>query len=268
MRRAFATALVLAMSGCYQTPASDGISGDKIVTIQVPESDTIQADGATIIDLALVVAPGTALSTPISVEVSSGALSASADPTSTDARKLTLKNLGTGTLPFKMRVGNVPGNVLLTANVGGYLATQVIHLAASPVKTLSLEASRLSLPADGQTGVDLTARLFADTGSHQVSLGARIRFDVCCLDAAGYGVACGLADPLVVPSIGQLASGQAISVRGVTNRILSGTDVSPSIPIILVAQLDDANAPSLHCATPDPEVPRAELTLVLQPVTP
>jgi len=268
MRRGLATVLVLATSGCYQTPQSDAISGDDIVTIQVPDSNTLPADGATIIDLALVVAPETAASTPISVEVSSGTLSAGADPTSTDARKLTLRNLGTGTLPFKMRVGNIAGDTLVTANVGGYVATRVIHLAVSPVKTLSLEASRLSLPADGQTGVDITARLLADNGSHQVSMGARIRFGVCCVDSAGGRALCAQGAPLVVPSIGQLVTGQTIQVRGVTDRLLSATAVSPSVPIVLVAQADDPSTTSVSCGSPTPDIPRAELSLVLQRVTP
>jgi len=115
------TAPLLLLCGCYD---SRSIEASDLVQIEAPA--TAIADGQSLVDVTVVVNPKTARDTSIDVEVSQGVIALAADPDSADARKLSLKNLGGGRLPLKVRPSTAPGDLLITANVGGQVATQIV----------------------------------------------------------------------------------------------------------------------------------------------
>jgi hypothetical protein len=269
-RRTFIAAVpaLVLLAGCYETPAQLG--GGGIITITGTEQGV--ADGQSLLDFAVVVDAATAPDQAITVQTSSGVLAQGADPTTADARTLTLKNVGTGQIPFTLRVGNLPGETVVTAAVDGFVATKKIALTASPIDSIALGTDRRSITADGQSAANITVQLFAATPPHLVSVGARVALGVCCPDttATGGGLkSCPDADPppLLVPSEAQLTTGQSLEVRAVSERIDAGVGVPASIPVTFTVTALTAAAPAPDpCAAAAAGVVRATLPLSLVPV--
>jgi hypothetical protein len=251
--------------GCYASPAAP--KADDVVRIEAPDA-VVPADGYSTMEIDIVVPSETSSDVAISVETSSGTLSPGASTSSDAARKITVKNLGTGRLPIFLRVANQPGDLVLVASAGGYTATKMITLPASPITGLVLTSSKSSIPADGESGADIAASLFAKSPEYMVSLGARVRFQVCCPDTSGDLVSCNGSVPLIIPAESQLTAGQVIQLRGVSTRISSSASVAALIPVVVVADADTSTAAPIPCAPAAPGEARATLPLTLRPITP
>jgi hypothetical protein len=251
--------------GCYQSPAEP--EPDDLVRIEGPDA-VVPADGYSTMRIEIVVPKETSSDVAISVETSSGTLSPGASPSSDAARRIILKNPGSGRLPVLLRVGNTPGEILLLANAGGYGATKVVTLPASPVAGLSLTASRSSIPADGESGVDIAVSLFAERPESMVSLGARVRLAACCLGTDGAPMSCNGLAPLNVPAQAQLTTGQVIQLRGVSERVLTGASVAASLPVLVVADTDVSTGAPIPCAPAASGAVRGTLSLTLRPIAP
>jgi hypothetical protein len=259
-----ALALVL-LAGCYQAPGPLG--GDAIITVTGDGQGV--ADGQSLLDLAVVVAAATAPDQAITVRASSGVLDPGADPTSADARTITLKNVGTGRLPFVLRAGNLPGQTVVIATVDGFAATKTIALAPSPIDSIALATDRRAVTADGKSAADVTVQLFAAAPPALVSVGARVALGICCPGTGGALAACPDAPPLLVPAEAQLATGQSLDVHAVSDRIDAGSGVPVSIPVVFTATAVTAGAPAPDpCAAQAAGAVRATLPLSVVPVAP
>lgn len=275
-RRSRAATLLLAgalsagLASCYVAPDPGGFPGDEIARFEVTDTLPVPADGQERVHLKLLVDPNTAQDTVITVETSSGVLSMSADPTAAEARKITPKNLGSGVIDLTLRVGVTPGATLVTANVGGYLAQVELELSPSPPAKVVLSSTKKSLPADGESKFDVTAQLLSAGAPAQVSLGARVRFAVCCPGTEGGNpVPCASADPLDVPAEAQLESGQSIGIVAATERILVTTGGPTAIPALIVADAaGDEEEPAALCAPPGEGAVRDTLSVMVLPIKP
>jgi hypothetical protein len=87
-------------------------------------------------------------------------------------------------------------------------------------------------------------------------------FDVCCADQSGDLAACDVV-PLILPAAGELSTDQSVVVRGVSDRILAGTDTD-DIPIVIVAKLDGIGQSARLCGPNLPSAPRATLPFLVR----
>lgn len=257
-----------ALSACYQAPDPAGFPGEKIAAWSVVDALPIPADGQGLVHLVLAIDPDTSRDTAISIETSAGALSLSADPTTAEARKIAVKNLDQGQIPVTLRVGLTPGITLVTADVGGYRAEASLTLSASPPARVVLGSTKTSLVADGESKFDVTTQFLAADPPAKVSLGARVRFAVCCPDGGGDPSPCAGADPLVIPAEAQLDAGQSLSVAAVTERIVADAEKTAPIPAVIVAEVVADDLGGSLCDPPREGAVRDTLSLEVRPIEP
>ena len=233
------TWLLLLTVGCYDARE---VGTSDVVQIDAPAEST--ADGQTLVEIAILVDARTKSDTVIDVEVSQGAIALGAEPGSDDSRKLSLRNLAGGRLALQWRPGNEPGDAVITASVGGQLASHVVELGRSRAQEVALEASTSSVVADGETSLDLTAWLSAEAGGGKdsalplVSVGEKVSFHVCCVLSSKLAD-CESASPLRVPPMARLKTDQSVTVRAVSDRI-PGVEGDPAQTVAVIATVDDA----------------------------
>jgi hypothetical protein len=266
---------LLLLCGCYD---SRSVKASDVVQIEAPA--TAIADGQSLVDVTVVVDPRTASDTSIDVEVSQGVIALAADADSADARKLSLKNLGGGRLPLKVRPGTAPGDLLITVSVAGQVATQIVELRRSRAAELSVEADKRSITADGETGLSITVQLAAASPETAgaggapaeevvplVSLGEVVRFSVCCVDAAGDLSTCSKAPPLQVPARSELKEGQSLTIRAVADRI-SGTEDAPEEQAAVIAEIQGKIAPTCESFMAPLKVTQGRIDVTLRRILP
>lgn len=252
-------AALLAGSGCYEAPGALP-DGEALQLAVSPASAT--ADGRETVEVAVTVKPETPASSVITLETSSGVLNPDADPESAEARKLDVKNPGTGIIRRTLRVGTTPGPVFITARAGDFQETREIELEASLPDRVVLTATPGKVTADGTTAIDVRAALYTEEIGGRVSQGARVLLGACCAAMdTGMPAECDTSGVLTLPALKELTQGQEIAVQATPLRIEGGDPWK----LILVAQVWEEGHESLGCAAEEGAV-RDQVPITLTPV--
>jgi len=196
--------------GCYETPAPESSEG--VLKLTLP-TGTHVANGSDTLDISVTLDPATAPGTVVHLEVSSGVLSFGADAASAEARQLDVKFAGAGDIVVPLRVGLVPGPLLVRASAGDITRSGTISLLSAPLDQLALSLDRARVHADGITPINVTAQLTAAGDGNHVSAGTRIYLTACCSDSDRNPTVCEGAPFLSVPSFMAVETDDSATAR-------------------------------------------------------
>lgn len=249
--------LCAALGACYEAPGA--LDRARVLTLERISSEALVADGNDLVEFEVKIDPLTPTSSIVTIQTSSGMLAPDTNPSAESARKIERKNAGDGVIPFELRVGNEPGETILSARIGEFEDSLVLTLNPSEVTQLELDTESAQVTADGAAKVSLTVSLFAADTKKSVSVGARVEMIACCAGANGLPQACDTSELVSFPKLVALTQGQEMTVDVVPRR-LTGADPT-RLWIVAQAQKEGRSPPSCEAAEETPVLKRLLITL-------
>lgn len=215
----------LALWGCYDGQANP----DAAATLSVSTSTgALVADGTTTVPITIAVEADTPASTVIDVAVSSGTIDFGADAKDAAARRLQVKNDGTGALTIPWRLGTQAGPAVIQVVAAGVSRWAQVTLAPSQPDEISFSVDRTSISADGSVPIQATVSLRISGAKGLVSDNTLVRFVVCCAASAGDPIPCASAPPFLVAPEATTAPGE----QSLTTKVLvSDATVKPQTAV-------------------------------------
>jgi hypothetical protein len=261
-----ASALLVGLAGCYVGAGDESL--DAIIELKVEPTTELRANGSSVIQLQISVDPDTDAAKPITVTTSSGVLDFAADPSSADARKVTLANAGgSGQLKVPLRVGREPGTTLLSASLVGVRAEASLQLGVALPAQLQLDPGATTIVADGTSKLTIKLRALASQDA-SFSTGLLARLAICC-DSQGAPSSCPALPPLTGPQSVSLADDGSASFD-LLSRPWELRDQTPRTFWVLaeVSEGGPGEGVDLCAATPAQSARRAQRALLVTPPSP
>jgi hypothetical protein len=206
-------ALTALLLSCYESPGVH--ESAEIIQVSIADKTGLVADGVTLVTVTATVDGWTGDDALVTFKTSDGVLDFSASGEA--ARSLTRNGPRTSgdrvrkEIPVLMRVGRTPGEVIISAKIGDFLAEERLPLAPALPEILAIDTSKTSLRVDGSDRSTLNVSLLRNSGI--VSLGTRVAARVCCVDANGEVSDCPKREPLHVPALTTLEDGSSVSIN-------------------------------------------------------
>ena len=118
------------IAGCYENPRN-GVKGDVII-LERSTTDALVADGDDVVEFVVHIDPAIPNTSVVTIQTSDGVLAPDTNPSAEVAKKIERKNPGNGLVPFTLRLGNTPGETILSANVGEFADFLTLVKARAP----------------------------------------------------------------------------------------------------------------------------------------